>query len=244
MILYEFESGSRLTGTHVPGSDRDRIAIYAEAPGHVTGVWGGQGSVQTADEQGDATWHPLRRFAQLAAEGNPNLLQGLFVPRESIIRDTPHGRAIRSSRGMFVSRQAGSRFLGFAVSQRQKLVGESNNRTNRPDLVAKYGFDTKFAGHAYRLAAQGAEFMSTGRLNLPMRDPWRRTIVAIRRGEYTFDQALGLINEQIALLTASQSVSDLPARADYIGINELLHEIHVEVWGEMGDPYAGIPRLS
>ena len=39
MILLEFESGSRLTGTNVEGSDTDRIAIVAEPPGAVTGLW-------------------------------------------------------------------------------------------------------------------------------------------------------------------------------------------------------------
>lgn len=47
----------------------------------------------------------------------------------------------------------------------------SGAQTNRPELVAEHGYDTKFAMHALRLGAQGVELLTTGRITLPVPVP-------------------------------------------------------------------------
>jgi hypothetical protein len=60
----------------------------------------------------------------------------------------------------FVSRLAASRFLGYLQSQRAAMTGEVGAHTNRPELVAEHGYDTKYAMHALRLGVQGVELLS------------------------------------------------------------------------------------
>jgi hypothetical protein len=72
-------------------------------------------------------------------------------------------------------------FLGCAkaaplIMQRQRLVGERGQRdVNRVELIERFGYDTKYAMHMLRLGHQGVEFLESGRLTLPIRDPVRTT---------------------------------------------------------------------
>ena len=49
--------------------------------------------------------------------------------------------------------------------------------------------------HAARLGYQGLELLETGMLTLPMREPERSRVMAIRTGERTFDEAMAEIEE-------------------------------------------------
>jgi uncharacterized protein len=43
------------------------------------------------------------------------------------------------------------------------MTGGAGAHTNRPELVAVHGYDTKYAMHALRLGLQGIELLTTGR---------------------------------------------------------------------------------
>lgn len=61
---------------------------------------------------------------------------------------------------------------------------------NRPELIAAHGFDTKYAAHAVRLGMQGVEYLSTGRIQLPMRESDAAEIRVLRRGDMAEADAL------------------------------------------------------
>jgi hypothetical protein len=61
--------------------------------------------------------------------------------------------------------------------------------TRRNGRVAMHG-NTKFAYHMVRLGVQGVELLSTGRITLPMPQPWLTELRALRRGERTREWAL------------------------------------------------------
>ena len=117
----------------------------------------------------DAVIYSLRKWSRLALQGNPTVLLPLFVPPDHVLIETRLGGELRMLADAFASRQAGHRFLGYAKAQRERLQGTRGQlRVHRPELVDLYGFDTKFAGHLLRLAYQGIEYLTTGRLVLPM----------------------------------------------------------------------------
>jgi hypothetical protein len=70
-------------------------------------------------------------------------------------------------------------------SQRDRLLGLGRHSRvpNRPELVARYGYDVKYASHALRLAYQGLEIVRDGRLTLPMPDHERQWVLRVKRGE-------------------------------------------------------------
>jgi hypothetical protein len=53
------------------------------------------------------------------------------------------------------------------------MTGQAAAYTNRPELVAVHGYDTKYAMHALRLGLQGVELLSSGKITFPVPEPDR-----------------------------------------------------------------------
>jgi uncharacterized protein len=60
----------------------------------------------------DLAIYSLRKWAKLAAAGNPTVLLLLFVPEHEIVHVEGPGRDLRSRADMFVSKDCGRRFIG------------------------------------------------------------------------------------------------------------------------------------
>lgn len=162
----------------------------------------------------DLTVYSLKKFLRLALQGNPSVLNLLFVS-DPIVR-TPEGTALQALAPLFVSKQAGKRYLGYMESQRQRLLGErGQKRTNRPELEAAYGFDTKYAMHILRLGVQGVELLTTGQISLPLQEPQRTEIRAVREGQRDLNYVLqwaGDLERELKDLLTTADVPDEPAR--------------------------------
>jgi hypothetical protein len=93
------------------------------------------------------------------------------------------------------------------MSQQRHRLTNKVKMPSRPELIAQYGFDTKYAGHLLRLGYQGIELAETGRLTLPMPEPVRSHIVDVRVGKHTepevLDEARGLEKRLLDLRDAS-----------------------------------------
>jgi len=108
----------------------------------------------------DLVLYTPRKFARLAVSGNPSVLMMLFGPLRF---STPLGDRLRDLAPAFWSGRARPRFLGYSRAQRERLLGmRGGAHTNRPELVAEFGYDTKYAMHMVRLGVQGIEYASTG----------------------------------------------------------------------------------
>src|SRR5207248_5650428 len=131
-----------------------------------------------------------------------------------------------------VSRQAGPRFLGYLRSQKERLIGtRGQKRVNRPELIEAHGFDTKYAMHVVRLGRQGVELLNTGRLTLPMPEPERSRIMAIRRGEVAEADVLAEIDQVEAELAAALATSPLPPEPDRHAVDGFIVDTYREAWG-------------
>ena len=53
------------------------------------------------------------------------------------------------------------------------MTGQAGAHTNRPELVAAHGYDTKYAMHALRLGLQGIELLTTGSHHAARPEPHR-----------------------------------------------------------------------
>jgi uncharacterized protein len=233
--------GSRVHGTNVAGSDdRDEMGVCVEPRPYVAGLKRfDQWVYRTADEGErsgpndlDLTIYSLRKFARLAAAGNPSILTLLFVPDDAIVTQAPQGRLLRQAAPMFISREAGHRFLGYLQAQREKLLGLRGNRTNRPELVEAHGYDTKFAAHMVRLGYQGGELLRTGQISLPMPGHIRDLILDIRNGRTTKEEALDIVAVLEAELKSLVGETDWPERADLDAVSDLLVELHESWWSQ------------
>jgi hypothetical protein len=146
-----------------------------------------------------------------------------------------HANHLITHRDMFLSKQCGARFAGYLQSQKLRLLGLKSQRTNRPELIDQYGFDTKFAYHAIRLGWQGIELMQTGNITLPMPEEQRKYLVDVRTGKYTKAVVMDTIDNTDAILAHAIKNSELPERPDMKAINEYLTLAYMRVWDATGD---------
>ena len=206
---------------YVIGMRHWETSVYRTAP---DGQKSGPGDL-------DLVTHSLRKFCRLAAKGNPTMQLPLFVPESAIMEAHQLGRELIAKRSMFLSRECGKAFLGYMIAQKARLAGEAGGRHgSRPDLIAKYGFDTKYAGHIIRLGYQGLELMTTGHLSLPMKPEQREDVLSVRTGKWTLERALSRAGELERDLRDSLDTGPLPDHADEDAINDFLQDAHLRAW--------------
>jgi hypothetical protein len=180
----------------------------------------------------DLVAYSLRKYVRLVLKGHPTILLPLFAPREFVHVETELGAELRALRPKLLSRLAGRGYLGYLHGQKERLLGSrGQKRVNRPELVEAHGFDTKYAMHAARLGYQGLELLETGELTLPMPEPERSRVMAIRTGERTFAQAIAEIGEVEARLADALERSSLPERPDRAAVDGFLVDAYRRAWG-------------
>ena len=108
------------------------------------------------------------------------------------------------------------RYIGYLTAQKMKMLSHNGkgNDVTRPDLIARYGFDTKFAGHMARLGMQGVELMMTGRISLPMPEYAAKVVRDIRNGVYKMSETVEMADTYLAELRLLEDDPRLPAHPD------------------------------
>jgi hypothetical protein len=255
-MILRTQVGSGVHGTSIVGQDdRDEMGLCLEPPEYVTGlarvpaglgaetqvefeqyqrhtVWDRPGGLANRSGAGDldVVVYSVRKWARLALSGNPTVLLVLFVPDDEVVFRNAAGAELTANAHRFVSRLAADRFLGYLQSQRAAMTGEVGAHTNRPELVATHGYDTKYAMHALRLGMQGVELLSSGRITLPVPEPDRSYLRAVRRGEVSLAEVL----ESVA--RAERSLADLrdsprvPEQPDRAWVDAWLHRSYEDFW--------------
>lgn len=176
----------------------------------------------------DLVVYSLRKFVRLALKGNPTILTLLFAPP---LEANARGLQLREFASAFASRDAGRAFLGYLIAQRQRLLGERGQmRVHRPELVSAYGFDTKYAMHVLRLGLQGVEFLRTGRITLPMPEPERARLRAIRTGAESKQAVLTWAGKLEAEVRDLCDTSPLPERAESGAVEAWMLDTYLENW--------------
>ncbi|MFT3900245.1 MAG: nucleotidyltransferase domain-containing protein [Gordonia sp. (in: high G+C Gram-positive bacteria)] len=236
--------GSGVHGIAIAGTDdHDEMGVYVEPPEYRLGVrdrrddyiWRTQPEgVRSGHGDTDLVLYSLRKYLRLAIKGNPTVMLPLFAPPESVVLTTPLGDELRDMRMAFLSQAAVERFLGYMHSQHERMLGQSKrNVPNRPELIAKYGWDVKYGSHALRLAYQGHEIARDGRLTLPLPDAQRERVLAVKRGEIPRAE----VSAEIAAIEAEvrelldTGATPLPERVDLDVINAWSVDAHRRHWG-------------
>lgn len=101
-------------------------------------------------------------------------------------------------------------------------------------LIASLTRDSPRAGHVLRLGYQGIEFLESGRLTLPMRDPERTRVLDVRNGRVSFEDVLAEADDLQHRLESRLEDSSLPERPDYDSVNDFLVDTY-RAWWNRGD---------
>lgn len=256
-MILRVQVGSGVHGTAVSGQDdRDEMGVCLEPPQFVTGLarvpngirgqgpsvrfeqyerhtaWDRPGGVANRSGAGDldVVIYSARKWARLALAGNPTVLLVLFVPDAEVVFRSEAGAELVGNAHRFVSRLAAIRFLGYLGAQKAAMTGQAGAHTNRPELVAVHGYDTKYAMHALRLGLQGIEFLTTGRITLPVPEPHRAYLRAIRRGDVPLAEVLDAITSAETQLAQLRETSAVPDQPDRGWVDDWLHRSHLNFW--------------
>lgn len=236
--ILRVEVGSTLHGTGLEGhEDHDEMGVFTEQPASTIGlgqhehyIWrsaGGNNKSTPADT--DLVVYSLRKWAKLALNGNPSVLLVLFAPSNKVIVNSPLGEGLRENADWFASKRSGKAFLGYMEQQRQRMVGQ-RGRAGRVRVMPDGGVDWKYAMHILRLGHQGVEFLSTGRLSLPVPGWMGDHLRAVRRGDITFDQVIAEsehLEEEVKTLLTVSSLPDVPNIA---AVEAWVIDAHLTVW--------------
>lgn len=230
--------GSSVHGVAVEGTDdRDEMAVFIPPPAVALGLDRCDTIIHRTQPEGarsgpgdlDLTMHSLSKFCRLALNGNPSILLALYSPDPLVL--TGAGGRLRDMTDAFASKRVLQAFLGYMHEQRRRLKGEIGQKAiKRPELVERYGFDTKYAGHVIRLGLQGLEYARTGALSLPMPALDRHTVLHVRTGIHDLDAVLNMALRLEGELRDELDASRLPADADRGRVEQFIVDEHLRAW--------------
>lgn len=241
--------GSTIHGLSVAGTDDlDLYGICIEPPESVLSMNQpfGQHVFRTQPEghpsgpgDVDLTCYSLRKYLKLAADGNPTILNVLFVPPEFRHIDSKLADELRELLPLIISKEAGKKYLGYMRSHRDRLLGlKGQKRTgytrrlkyqSKPDANGDV-FDQKYAMHLCRIAVQGVECLTTGKITFPVPEPERHMLMEIRTGKWTLQEIVAWSEVLDKELQAAVENTSLPEHPDRSALNAWLVEKYLEVW--------------
>ncbi|WP_269802755.1 nucleotidyltransferase domain-containing protein [Actinocorallia populi] len=199
-------TGSRAYGLDTAGSDVDRRGVFVaptelfwrldKPPTHLDGPLPEQFS-----------WE-VERFCGLALEANPTVLECLWSPL--VEKTTPQGEELRALRPAFLSRKAHRTFLRYAERQFQRATPADGGPVKWKHVM-----------HLLRLLISGRHLVETGDL-LVDATPYREGLLAVRRGERTWEDVAAWRDELLAGLDAALAATPLPEAPDRAAVEEFL----------------------
>lgn len=232
------DCGSRGFGLNGPDSDHDLKGVCIEDfDCHLVLEGKFEQFIEKQEPQSNLVSYPghdlviysLEKFIRLAINGNPDVTPLLFS--KNCKTKTLQGQELQDLTTFMIHKGWAKRFLGYMESQRQKLVGErGQKRVNRPGLVEKYGWDTKYGYHLIRLGYQGVELMETGKITMPFTGDQRDHLLAIRNGLVPLNECLqeaGDLERKLKDLAESDQWPDQPNK-EYV--DEWLRATYWSTW--------------
>ena len=201
--------GSRAFGLDDAESDTDRRGIFLPPAELDWSLFGAPGQLE--DLAGQECYWELRKFLLMALKANPNVLECLYTPL--IEHAEPIARELLAMRGAFLSRLLYKTFNGYVLSQFKKLEG---------DLRTRGQIKWKHAMHLLRLLGAGCVALETGELPVRVADDDRAELLAIKRGERTWEEINARRLELHARFEAAFATTTLPERPDYAAANDFL----------------------
>jgi uncharacterized protein len=245
--------GSMAYGTNIPTSDEDFKGVAIPPKQYYFGNLHHFEQAELKAPDPDSVIYDLRKFFKLASDNNPNIIEVLFVSPEDRILVSPLGQRILDHRDKFLSKRVHFTFGGYAHSQLKRIKlhhgyllnppshfprdkyqeWKKNRNPIRAAMEEKFGYDCKHGLHQIRLLRIRNEILATGQVMV--KRPDREELLAIRRGDWTYEQ---LIQESERLEARAAELYEtsnvLPKKPDLEFLDRLCMEL-VETFLERGN---------
>lgn len=179
----------------------------------------------------DITIYNIVKYFQLCMEGNPNMVNTLFCPRECVLYSTRLAEFLRENRRLFLHKGCWHKYKGYAYSQMHKMKTSKPQEGSKRDIIVKRdGFDTKFGYHVVRLLGEVEQILAEGDLDLRRN---KEQLKAIRRGEWTLDELIKWAADKELALEKVYEESELPWGPPEAEIKEVMLECLRMVFGSL-----------
>lgn len=162
----------------------------------------------------------IAKYMRLCADGNPNMIDSLFVPFRCITHSSPIGNLVRECRFDFLSKQCWVKFKGYAYSQLHKIDIKKPTGKRKKD-VEKYGYDLKYAYHLVRLLNEIEQILLEGNLDIERN---REQLKSIRDGRWNLYEIKEYFQMKERSLEELHLKSELPDKPQYDKIRNLLYK--------------------
>lgn len=239
-LILQTTVGSVVHGLSNPGTDdRDELGVCIEPPEYLLGFRRFEHFVFRTQPEGhssgpgdlDLVVYGLRKYCHLLLKGSPTVLLPMFVDDEHVVARTDLGSELQTLAPTIICRSTGRAFLGYLDAQRKGLTGERHATRSR-ELSRRHGYDTKYAMHALRIGHQGAELLTTGRISLPVDEPIRSELMAVRRGEVPLGEVIVGIDASVRKLEEIIAGDSLTDRPDVDAVNEFVARAYRRAWDD------------
>ncbi len=138
MIIFEGIVGSQSYGIATPTSDVDKKGVFIQDQDSILGF----GYVdQVNDTKNDQTFYEIKRFLELLASNNPNILELLNLPEDCIVYKDPIFDLVLEHKNEFITKMCRHSFGGYAVEQIRKARGLNKKISNPMDPKRKEVLD-------------------------------------------------------------------------------------------------------
>jgi len=237
-LIHALVGGSALHGVKVEGrDDLDVYGIFVERPGHILGLDRFEHFVTSTSPESrrntaadvDVICYSLRKWARLAAKGNPTVLQLLFTPAGP---DDIWWSSVLGNRDKFLARSHARQYMGYADAQLKRMMGMKGRGKHgqRSELEMEFGYDTKAAMHVLRLLREGIQLMREGWILLPRPTDERSWLLDVRRGAWSEERVIREANQLFAELKQATLTSRLPEVVARDEVSAFIAETYLGVW--------------
>ncbi|MGV3588782.1 MAG: DNA polymerase beta superfamily protein [Adhaeribacter sp.] len=125
LLLFECISGSKAYGLNTATSDTDIRGVFVLPQEEYFGL---HYVDQISNESNDVVYYELKRFVELLAKNNPNMLELLHMPEDCILYRHPLYEQFKPE--LFLSRLCQTTFAGYALTQVKKAKGLNKKIVN------------------------------------------------------------------------------------------------------------------
>lgn len=249
-IHYECYIGSVAYGASNDNSDMDvtgwciptKEIVFPHTAGYIYGFgdkppeFGSWQRHHVIDKEGtsgernyDFAIYGVVKYFQLCMEGNPNMIDSLFVPQRCILHETELGHMVRENRRVFLHKGCWPKFKGYAYSQLNKIE-HKDAEGKRKALIDEFGYDVKFGYHVVRLLLEIQQILEVQDLKLDINGAQLREI---REGKWTLDYLRKWAEEKMHELEAVHAKSDLRPEPAEGQIKDLLLKVLTVHFGDL-----------
>jgi uncharacterized protein len=212
-------SGSYASGTNTENSDKDYRGVCIPPVEYFLGLEsfneyntsGGKNFKNTKDDIDVAISH-ITKFVRDAMAGAPQAIDLLFLRPQDYLVVTKAGQMLLNNRQLFLTKAVKGKFAGFANGQLQ--------------LMKRKGYDHKIFMQAVKMMTGVIEILGTGTYHTYRDEETRALLHSCRKGDYTFEGAIQLLDVLDGELKRVYESSTLPDKPDHKAINNLLIEIN------------------